>query len=251
MAFSRARDLAAAAAIAAALVGNACNRADTSAAPVTTTSPAGTSVAPSAAAAKARDHALLRIVDAFPSGSNLALFAGDLILFESVGFKSVSAYRALDGKRYAFALRPTGAPNAKPLSNNTEDVNDGGYYTAFAIPGDGDEPRLRIVSDDLTQPASGHARLRVVHAGIDAGAVDVRAGAGADALFGAVDYHAVTPYRDVSAMKGAMQISIKDSGTAAATLPDAHLEAGRYYTLVIVGRAPQLDAFLIEDALTP
>ena len=250
MAFSRARDLAAVIVIAAVTVaGGACNRADTSAA-VTTTSPAGSSVAPSGAAAKARDHALVRVVDAFPSG-NLDLFAGDLILFDGIGFKSVSPYRALDGKRYAFALRPAGAPNAKALSSNTEDVNDGGYYTAFAIPGDGDEPRLRIVSDDLAPPASGHARVRVVHAGIDAGAVDVRGGTGTDALFSAVDYHAVSGYRDVAAMTGAIQISIKGSGTPAATLPDAQLQAGRYYTLVIVGRAPKLEAFLIEDALTP
>jgi hypothetical protein len=34
-------------------------------------------------------------------------------------------------------------------------------------------------------------------------------------------------------------------------LPNAHLEAGRYYTLVIVGSAPKLEAFLIEDALSP
>ena len=34
----------------------------------------------------------------------------------------------------------------------------------------------------------------------------------------------------------------------------AHLEAGRFYTLVIVGNADapsKVDAFLIEDALTP
>jgi hypothetical protein len=93
--------------------------------------------------------------------------------------------------------------------------------------------------------------LRVVHAGIDAGAVDVRSGGVADALFTAVDYHAVTGYRDVTAMNGAIQISIKGKDSPAATLPDAHLEAGRYYTLVVVGRVPKLEAFLIEDALTP
>jgi len=34
----------------------------------------------------------------------------------------------------------------------------------------------------------------------------------------------------------------------------AHLEAGRFYTIVIVGSArsaPKLEAFLIEDALSP
>jgi hypothetical protein len=234
-----------------ATIATGCDRADTSAAPVTTTSPAGSSTAPSSAAAKARDHALVRVIDAVPSGSNFDLFAGDLILFDGLGFKSVSAYRALDGQRYAFALRPAGMPNAQPLSSNTENLKDGGYYTAFAIPEDGHGPRLRIVEDDLNVPAAGKARLRVVHAGIGAGAVDLRATGGADPLFDTVDYQAVTGYKDVSTMNGAIQISIKGQSGPAATLSNAHLEAGRYYTLVIVGSAPKLEAFLIEDALSP
>jgi len=228
-----------------------CDRTDTSAAPVTTTSPAGTSTAPSSAAAKARDHALVRVVDAVSSATNFDLFAGDLVLFDGFGYKSVSAYRALDGKRYAFSLRPAGMPNASPLSSNTESLNDGGYYTAFAIPEDGHGPRLRIVEDDLSAPAAGKARLRVVHGGVGAGTVDLRPSGAADALFDAVDYQAVTAYKDVSTMSGAIQISIKGQSAPAAMVPNVHLEAGRYYTLVIVGSAPKLEAFLIEDALSP
>ena len=56
---------------------------------------------------------------------------------------------------------------AKPLSSNTEDLKDGDFYTAFAMPGDGRGPRLRVVSDHLDSPASGKARLRVVHAGTE------------------------------------------------------------------------------------
>ena len=103
------------------------------------------------------------------------LFAGDLLLFDGLGFKTVTPYRAVDGKRYAFALRPAGMTQAKPLSSNTEDLKDGDFYTAIAMPGDGHGPHLRIVSDHLDSPASGKARLRVVHAGTDAGKIDVRA----------------------------------------------------------------------------
>jgi len=237
--------------VAFATLATSCDRADTSAAPVTTTSPAGSSTAPSSAAAKARDHALVRVVDAVPSGTNLDLFAGDLILFDGLAFKSVSAYRALDGDRYAFSLRPAGMPNARPLSSNTENLKDGAYYTAFAIPEDGHRPRLRIVEDDLSVPAEGKARLRVVHGGTGAGAIDLRASDSAAALFDTVDYQAVTGYKDVSTMTGAMQILVKGQPAPAVTVPNAHLEAGRYYTLVIVGSAPKLEAFLIEDALTP
>src|SRR5689334_25330411 len=96
-----------------AMIATGCDRTETraesSTAPVTSTTPAGSSTAPSPAAAKHRDEALMRVVHASPTG-NLDLFAGDLLLFDGLAFKSVTPYRAIDGQRYAFALRPAGMP---------------------------------------------------------------------------------------------------------------------------------------------
>ena len=94
----------------------------------------------------------MRVVHAVPSGTTFDLFAGDLLLFDGLGFKTVTPYRAVDGKRYAFALRPAGMAQAKPLSSNTEDLKDGDFYTAIAMPGDGHGPHLRVVSDHLDSP---------------------------------------------------------------------------------------------------
>lgn len=248
-----ARVIAAVATAAIALIAAGCDRSAKTSAPVTTTSPAGTTAAPSSASAKQRDEALMRMVHAAPSGSNVDLFAGDLLLFDGLGFKSVTPYRAVDGQRYAFALRPAGMTRAKPLSSNTEDLQDGSYYTAFAMPGDAQAPNLRIVSDQLDRPADGKARMRVVHAGIDAGKLDLRAAGATAALFEDLDYRAVSDYRDVAPLNGAIQVVGNDGATVIATV-NAHLEAGRFYTIVIVGNArsaPQLEAFLIEDTLTP
>ena len=145
-------------------------------------------------------------------------------------------YRAVDGKRYAFALRPAGMTQAKPLSSNTEDLKDGDFYTAIAMPGDGHGPSLRVVNDHLDSPASGKARLRVVHAGGDAGTIDVRAAGAAGALFDDVDYQTVTDYRDVAPMNGAAGDRRRGQvGAGRWRRSTAHLEAGRFYTLVIVG----------------
>jgi len=247
-----ARAIATVAAVAISVIAAACDRADTTNAAVKSTSPAGTSAAPSSDSAKHRDEALMRVVHAAPSGSNVDLFAGDLLLFDGLGFKAVTPYRAVDGQRYAFALRPAGMPRANPLSSNTEDLKDGDYYTAFAMPGDG-HPNLRVVNDHLDRPAAGKARLRIAHAGIDAGKIDLRVPGAPDALFDDVDYQAVTDYRDVEPVNGAIQI-VGDNPAAPLTSVNAHFEAGRFYTLVIVGNAkstPKLEAFLIEDALTP
>jgi hypothetical protein len=230
-----------------------CDRTETSTARVTTTSPAGTSAAPSGADTAKRDEALVRVVHAIPAGTPVDVFAGDLIVFDALRFKSVTSYRAVDSKRYAFAVRPAGMPNVKPLSTNTEDLRGGGYYTVFALPGDSTVAHLRIVGDDLAKPADGRARLRVVHAGADAGQLDIRATGVASPLFDGVDFQTVTNYTDIAPVNGAIEVHGERQPAAVASVP-AHIGAGRFYTLVIVGgvrSGPKLEAFLIEDAPSP
>ena len=249
-----ARGVVTVATVAITLIATGCNKADTANTAVKSTSPSGTSAAPSSASASHRDEALLRVVHAAPSGTNVDLFAGDLLLFDGVGFKAVTPYRAVDGKRYAFALRPAGMVRASPLSSNTEDLKDGDYYTAFAMPGDGTSPNLRIVADHLDRPSSGKARVRVVHAGVEAGKIDLRTAGATDVLFDDVEYQAVTDYRDVNPIDGAIEVIGEDKSAPLLATIKSHLEAGRFYTIVVLGHArssPRLEAFLIEDALTP
>ncbi len=232
----------------------ACDRTESSTTTVTTSTPAGTSTVPSSAAAGQRDDALVRVVHAVPSGSSFDLFVGDLLLFDGLAFKTVTPYRAVDGKRYAFALRPAGMAQAKPLSSNTEDLDKGQFYTAIAMPGDGYGPELRVVSDHLDSPSAGKARLRVVHAAGDAGTIDVRAANRAAAFFDSLAYQSVSDYRDVEPVNG--QLEIVGAGQAAPVIAATmgNLEAGRFYTLVVVGNASaptKVEAFLIEDALSP
>lgn len=243
----------AAALLAMAVAAAACDRTETRTLNVTTSSPAGTSTVPSSAAAKGRNDALVRVLQVVPSGTNLDLFAGDLLLFEGLGFKTVTPYRAVDGKRYAFAVRPAGLAQAKALSSNTEDLKDGDFYTAIAMPGDGHGPLLRVVNDHLDSSSAGKARLRIVHAGTDAGQIDVRAAGSASPLFEHIDYQTVSDYRDVAPMNGQLEVVGAGPSSPAAAGTVAHLEAGRFYTLVIVANASspaKVEVFLIEDALS-
>jgi Domain of unknown function (DUF4397) len=243
----------AAAIFAMAVVAAACNRTETRTLNVTTSSPAGSSTVPSSASAEQRNDALVRVLQVVPSGTTLDLFAGDLLLFDGLGFKTVTPYRAVDGKRYAFALRPAGMTQAKALSSNTEDLKDGDFYTAIAMPGDGHGPLLRVVNDHLDSPSADKARLRIVHAGTDAGQIDVRAAGSSSTLFDHVDYQTVSDYKDVTPMNG--QLEVLSAGPSAPVHAGtvAHLEAGRFYTLVIIANASspaKVEVFLIEDALS-
>lgn len=247
----RAKGAAAVMALALAVFGAAaCDRAETSQATVTTTSPAGQSTAPSSAALDSRHEALVRVVHAIPAGAPLDIYAGDLAVFESLSYKTVMPYRVVEGKRYVFSARPSGMPNAKPLASNTEGLDDGEYYTVFALPGLNQGVHLRVVDDLLTAPAPGRAKLRVVHGAIDAGEVDVAVGGGAT-LFDGVDFQSVTGYEEIEPTTGQIEIRSEGQPAALATIAGARIEAGRFYTVVLVGNlrsTPKIEAFLIEDA---
>ena len=244
----------AAALLAVILIATACDQTETRTRSVTTSSPSGSSTVPSSADAKQRNDALVRVLQVGPSGSAFDLFAGDLLLFDGLGFKTVTPYRAVDGKRYAFQLRPAGMTQAKPLSSNTEDLKDGDFYTAITMPGDGEGPLLRVVNDHLDSPSKSKARIRIVHAGREAGLIDIRAAGSPSALFAAVDYQTVSDYKDVAPMNGQLEVVGAGRSAPVDAATNAHLEAGRFYTLVIVANpaAPsRVEAFLIEDALSP
>lgn len=227
-----------------------CQQEATQNAPVTTTSPAGQSTAPSAAAAEKRDNALVRVVHAIPAGSTVDVFADDLRVFESLAFKAVTPYREMDGQRYTFHLRPAGMNRVDPLASNSEGLDDGAYYTVFAVPGDDEAATLRVVEDNHALPSAGKARVRVVHASHDAGEFDMYAAGRTDVLFDGVDFQSVTDYNEIAPVAGSLELRPEGISNVMLTVPDVRLDAGKSYTIVVVGRvrtAPKLEAFVIED----
>jgi len=84
--------------------------------------------------------------------------------------------------------------------------------------------------------------------------VQLRGSGAADPLFDDVDYRTVSDYKDVAPINGIVEVRGSTEGAPVLASVAAHLEAGRFYTIVIVGSArsaPKLEAFLIEDALSP
>ncbi|MFN2447878.1 MAG: DUF4397 domain-containing protein [Vicinamibacterales bacterium] len=239
--------------VAGALIASGCQRESTQNTPsTTTTTPAGQSTAAPAAAAASRDNALVRFVHAIPAGAAVDLSAGDNRFFENVAYKTVTPYRELDGQRYTFSVRPAGMAQASALASNSEGLDDGSYYTVFAVPGDGEAAMLRVVEDDFSAPGAGKARVRVVHASSDAGEVDVIATGRADELFDGVDFQSATEYDEIDPVSGSLEIRAGGESTPMLTVPNVRIEAGKVYTVVVVGKVratPKLEAFVIEDRI--
>lgn len=230
----------------------ACERQSTEHAPITTATPDGQSTAPPAVVAERADHALVRFVHAVPASAALDLYAGDTRAFEGVGYRAVTPYREVDGQRLTFRLRPAGLDKATPLASNSEGLDDGDYYTVFAVPDDNDTAELHIVEDDFSPASSGKARVRVVNAVRGLGELDVYEAGTADELFDGVDFRSVTDYHEIEPWRGTLEIRAEDGTTPLVTISNATFEAGKVYTIVASGRirgTPKLEAFVIEDRI--
>jgi hypothetical protein len=229
----------------------ACSDASSNA-PVTTTTPEGQSSAPASAAAARRDTALVRMVHAIPAGSTVDVTADEMRMFEGVSFRDITPYKEVDGQRYEFALRGAGAAmTAEPLARNSEGLDDGEYYTVFALPGDDGRATLRVVEDDHEVPDAGKARVRVVHAAANAGELDVVVAGQDNALISGVDFRSVTGYDQIDPQVGELTMRTHGGTTAVANLGNVSIEAGKSYTIVVVGGTGRqaIETLVFQDVL--
>jgi Domain of unknown function (DUF4397) len=97
---------------------------------------------------------------------------GDPTVLKSVGYGAVSPYQRVEAGSYAVAMRPAGAPESQqPVISTTIQVAAGAAYT---VAGMGRKADLKLVSlqDDLSTPAKGQIKMRVINAAMGVPTVD-------------------------------------------------------------------------------
>ncbi len=227
--------------------------------PVTSVTESGTTTAPPAKEAESRGNALVRFVHAAPGVAPTDVFAQDTKLFTNIAYKSVTAYHEVTGSKVPFRLRLAGQDTAQPLAEDSESLSAGAHYTLIVLPTDAtviisqdgaQKAEFRLINDEHAAPAAGKARLRVINASPDLGALDVYAAGRADALQKNVKSGDKPSYADVEPLQGALEVRRAGENITTLNLPDQRIEAGKNYTLIVVGRVKgtsKLETVLIED----
>jgi hypothetical protein len=229
--------------------------------PVTTKTAAGTTTAPPAAEVAARKNALVRFVHAVPGLAPVDVFAGDGKAFEAVTYKQVTAYRELPTASALFRLRLAGQAAADPLAEKSEGFGTGHHHTAVAFPAaesglfsKGAGVELRFVADEFVPPAAGRARVRVVNASPDLGEADLYATGRAEPLVKGAKPGAVSAYVETEPAGAGVEVRRAGENITTLAVPNLKIEAGRLYTVFIVGGTKgtaALESFAVEDQLAP
>lgn len=179
----------------------------------------------------ADSRAKLRAVHASPNAPNVDILLDNAVVAPNVAFKSV----------FGFADVPSGARNVKvnaagtatTVINVTPTLAAGRAYTAYAV-GFLANIEALLVEDNLTLPASGVAKIRVIHGSPDAPNVDVLAND--NRVLTNVPFKAASDYLTVPA--GTYTFKVNVTGTATtATQATVNLAGGKIYTALAIGSA--------------
>ncbi len=210
--------------------------------------PAALSSAPQAAAAAGTYLRLAQLIDVMPDTELIVSSVADprsSVTIAGVGYGSVSAYRRIEPGDYVVALRPKGS-GKPPLVSTTLNAMVGKSYTLGAV-GDKKSSGLKIFTDDLTLPAAGRAKVRVIDAAPPAPVLDVRGPGGTPFALG-LACGAASAYREVPA--GSVVLAAGAPGAPATDLP-VTVAANQVVSVVLISRGTAISSRVQVDAQGP
>jgi hypothetical protein len=165
--------------------------------------------------------------------------------FEHVGYGVVSNYLPLPTGTYAVSMRTEGAPASSPPVLTTQvTVQAGEAYTVAGV-GKFAGLGLKVLTDDLTRPVGGKAKVRIIQASVGTPVLDVSLANGtpiakAVSFASTTDYQLVTPGNWVLALKGNGSSTVKNLSCT--------LTTGSVYSLLVVDSPNGLKLELRVDA---
>lgn len=166
-------------------------------------------------------------------------------VFQHVGYGVMSKYLALPVGTYAVAMRTEGAPASSPPVLTTQvTVADGAAYTVAGV-GKFSGLGLKVLTDDLTRPTDGRAKVRVIQASVAAPILDVSLNDGTP-VAKAVSFASTTGYQIVN--PGAWTLRLQPVGSSATTTLGVELAGGSVYSLLVLDSANGLALELRADA---
>jgi len=165
-----------------------------------------------------------------------------------VPYGTVSGYLPLPAGTRQVTVYATGDASA-PVIDTPVELAAGGAYTVAAVGLVSDASlTAQVYEDDVSAPAAGSAKVRIVHASPDAGPVDV-ATADGTYLASGLGYPSASPYAQVPAGTYDLNVLAAGTGTVAVSAPGTSVADGGVYTAFATGTASagSLGVILVQD----
>lgn len=182
--------------------------------------------------AATKDLAYVRFVDAYPHAADL--YFADQKVFNGEP-KSVTDYKTVPAERHEFDLRDNAHRTGDPLAKNSEGLGNGKYYTVIAWGDKDDKGNLRVVNDNESAPATGKAKVRIVHAAPGMDAVDLYASGHKDKLASESRFTSASNWQEVDPVTGPLELRTSNKKDNPVRIANVTLQPGKMYTFVVTG----------------
>lgn len=182
----------------------------------------------------------LLVVNASPNGSNIDASANGSVIASNIAYPSNSGYKAVAAGNVNVIVKQTGTNNE--IINGTLVTEAKANYTMYVVDS-AHERRAAFTRDDLTAPAAGKAKIRLLHLSPNAPSVDVTINGAAATNFGNRSFNDfstnanLASFTEVNAAGLNLQINLAGTSTTVATIPAFTVQAGKIYTFIIKGFA--------------
>jgi Domain of unknown function (DUF4397) len=177
--------------------------------------------------------AQLRVAHVSPDAPAVDVRVNGTVALRNVSFPTVGAYTAVPAGRTRIEVVPAGATTPVVIDATIDLARDASYtVAATGLLGASDLKPL-VLNDDRTPGAQ--AKVRFVHTGPDAPAVDV-AVSGGPVLFPNTSFRGSSQYAGVAPGAYNLEVRVAGTSTVALPVPGVRFDAGRNYTVFAIGR---------------
>lgn len=171
------------------------------------------------------------ITHASPNAPNVDILVGDNVIATNVAYPSTLPYTELNTGNNRIRIRPTGTTTA--VIDETLFFEESKSYSIFAIDSVSKISAL-FLTDDLTAPGSGNAKVRFIHLSPNAPAVDVAVTGGSN-LFPNYAFKEFSSFRAVGAGTYNLEVRLANQPVVVLSLPNITFESGKIYTIYARG----------------
>lgn len=163
-----------------------------------------------------------------------------MLRLSDVAYGDISDYQRVPAGSYAASMLPPGsAPGTQPVVTQAVTVEPGRAYTVAAV-GRNAQLTGTVLTDDLTPPASGRSRIRLVQASVSAPELTVQA-AGGPVIADKARFGTATGYAEIGPGVWTVQLSAPSKPPVTDTVT---VQPGTVTTLTVLDRdgAPAIEA---------
>jgi hypothetical protein len=182
------------------------------------------------------EDACVRLVHAAPDAPAIDAYINDAQVAADLSFGTATEYAAVpSGGGRGVRVVAAGGDTEESVLDGSFDLDAGQAYEIL-VQGGGTDLGINITGVDLRPVAEGQARLRVIHASPDAGAVNIGLEGDEENLFEGADFGNATDYVILDAGEYPIEVRPGDDDMTVALRSDVTLEEGMVYDLVAIGR---------------